>query len=1133
MRPVQLKAHANPLNAGFMEELPMNKRSFRFVCLLALLVIRQSESQAQWVQTAGPYGGYVQAFAVSGTNLFAGTGGGGVFLSENNGTSWTAVNSGLTNMNILSFAVIGTNLFAGTYKGGVFVSDNDGASWTPVNTGLTSMEIRSLMVRGTDLYAGTYGGGAFVSPNNGAHWTAVNSGLTDLNVRSFTVMGTKLFAGTRAGGVFVSENNGRTWTAVNSGLTNMNVRSFAAIGTDLFAGTADGVFMTDNNGIHWTAVHSDMANTNVLSLAVSGGHLFAGTSGGGVLVTENKGTSWTEANTGLTHSEVLSLAVCGTRLFAGTGGGGVFVSDNNGEDWSETNTGLLNIFVRCFLMTENKLFAGTEGSGVFLSDDNGASWTAVNNGLANRDVLCFVVSGHKLFAGTNGGGLFVTENDGANWNDASPDLWFMNIYSLKASGTRLFAGTWNSGVFVSDNNGTSWTEANSGLTDMTVNAFAVMGTRLFAGTGGGVFVSENNGTSWTPASSGLTNTVVLSLAVMGTRLFAGTNGGVFVSDINGTNWTPVNSGLTNTVISYLAVDGTRLFAGTYGGGVFVLNDNGVYWGEVSQGLADLRVFALAVSGTTLYAAIYGNGIWRRPLSEMTAPEVRGLTVTNTGDSGPGSFRQAILDANANPGIDTIRFAIPENDPGFRGDEGVWTIRPISGFPKITDGNLVIDGFSQAVSVGREPNPLGPEIEIDGSLTTDWYGLWIAAPNTELYGLIVNRFDLPGIEIADGDGGRISGCYIGSDATGMKPAGNGSDGIHFIRNTRDFRIVPYEDILPGNIVSGNSASGILLNQTCSRILISGNAIGLNRECDRALGNSLQGINIASGCDSNEVTGNWIGGNGTEGVYCSGSHMNAVSNNLIGTDDDFVLELGNLGNGVELSASGDNTLSGNVIWHNGNDGIRLGGASSKHNRIAQNSIWRNKNKGINNLFGANEGLAPPVIQSIASDEVTGNTGAGQTVEIFTDDAGQGKFHLGSVISNTAGEFRFSLLGQDLLSYITATTIDASGNTSEFCSAVKTDVQEKTEEKLPREFALRQNYPNPFNPSTTIQFSVKEPFRVTLKVYDIRGKEVAVLADAKYQPGRYTVRFDASGLPSGIYMYGIQMGEFKAARKMIILE
>ncbi len=132
--------------------------------LLALLLshVGLHSAHAQWVQTNGPYGGYINCFTVSGTNLFAGTSG-GVFLSTNNGTSWTAVNNGLTNTDVRALAVSGTNLFAGT-SGGVFLSTNNGTSWTAVNTGLTNTHVRSLAVSGTNLFAGTWGGGVWRRP---------------------------------------------------------------------------------------------------------------------------------------------------------------------------------------------------------------------------------------------------------------------------------------------------------------------------------------------------------------------------------------------------------------------------------------------------------------------------------------------------------------------------------------------------------------------------------------------------------------------------------------------------------------------------------------------------------------------------------------------------------------------------------------------------------------------------------------------------------------------------------------------------------------------------------------------------------------------------------------------------------
>jgi hypothetical protein len=83
------------------------------------------------------------------------------------------------------------------------------------------------------------------------------------------------------------------------------------------------------------------------------------------------------------------------------------------------------------------------------------------------------------------------------------------------------------------------------------------------------------------------------------------------------------------------------------------------------------------------------------------------------------------------------------------------------------------------------------------------------------------------------------------------------------------------------------------------------------------------------------------------------------------------------------------------------------------------------------------------------------------------------------------------------------------------------------------MSQNYPNPFNPSTSIRFSIPESGNVRLVVYNAVGQEVAVLVDAQKSAGSYEVSFDATKLPSGIYLYTIQSGNFTQTRKMMLLK
>lgn len=87
------------------------------------------------------------------------------------------------------------------------------------------------------------------------------------------------------------------------------------------------------------------------------------------------------------------------------------------------------------------------------------------------------------------------------------------------------------------------------------------------------------------------------------------------------------------------------------------------------------------------------------------------------------------------------------------------------------------------------------------------------------------------------------------------------------------------------------------------------------------------------------------------------------------------------------------------------------------------------------------------------------------------------------------------------------------------------------VPLKFSLSQNYPNPFNPTTAINFNIPEDGKVSIKLYDISGKEVAVLLNEFKTAGYHNVKFNASGISSGVYFYRLQSGEFVSTKKMIL--
>jgi len=94
-------------------------------------------------------------------------------------------------------------------------------------------------------------------------------------------------------------------------------------------------------------------------------------------------------------------------------------------------------------------------------------------------------------------------------------------------------------------------------------------------------------------------------------------------------------------------------------------------------------------------------------------------------------------------------------------------------------------------------------------------------------------------------------------------------------------------------------------------------------------------------------------------------------------------------------------------------------------------------------------------------------------------------------------------------------------------------ETEEGIPSEFDLSQNYPNPFNPATTITYSIPKESQVSLKIYDIMGREVAELVSGKQSAGSYNAEFDAASFASGTYFYKLTAGEFVSVKKMVLLK
>jgi hypothetical protein len=392
-----------------------------------------------------------------------------------------------------------------------------------------------------------------------------------------------------------------------------------------------------------------------------------------------------------------------------------------------------------------------------------------------------------------------------------------------------------------------------------------------------------------------------------------------------------------------------------------------------------------------------------------------FTVTTLDDSGDGSLRWAIEQANGNPGPDRIIFIV----------SGIISLT--SGLPDINDDGTVIDASSQwdGIWPGGQPG-----ITLDGAGAGDGVvGLPISgANNCRIRGLFITNFTSSGVFI-DGEsnfiggigeghrnvisgnnlgvgiGGssannnRVLGNYIGTDVDGTTALGNAGEGV-LIGGGAQSNTIGGTTEGEKNIISGNGNNGVFIDGSgTNNNIVSSNYIGTDVNGTAALGNSGNGVSIGGGAQSNTIGGitegerNIISGNG-DGVWLgdSGTDNNVVSGNYIGTDVNGTAALGNsngvvIGNGAQFNTIGGTTEGErNIISGNGTDGVVIFGSGTDNNEVSGNyigidvngtaalgnslsGVWIGDGPQSNTIGGATEG---------ARNIISGNGGNGVQIE-----------------------------------------------------------------------------------------------------------------------------------------------------------
>lgn len=500
--------------------------------------------------------------ALDSITLLAGTDGGGLYKTTNKGADWTPISSPfLNNKTITSMARLGSKIVLATLDGGVFISNNNGSTWSDFN------DTNTLGVSGTislsynasaDVLAVINDNGLFFLTNaataTNPNYSPVMAGLpTGIEFHTLNSKNANWYLATNQG-VFVS--TGGTWTQANTGLPTSNVTVVLPFNSDLVAGTwKEGIFKSAAANISWIPRNTNFNNLETYAMETKGAQIVITANEKGVFVSLDLAASYMRANNGLADSlHVTYLKFWGSNLYAATKYAGVFVSSDTAKTWIPLNMGLSSMDIRKFFASDAGLYLLDASNGLF--QYTGSGWSSIQAGLpANVVPTSLAFYGAKMLLGTLGQGVFIREVAGGDWNAANTGLGNLNVTAVTANNTKLFAGTDGNGVFISDQNTLAWSPTAPvsiahtvimGLDGTKIQAMTYNAGYVYASYKGGLLASSDNGTSWIAGGNQFnlpSYTDVDEITFVTTRVFVTTENNCIYSNslselpvISGTNY---------------------------------------------------------------------------------------------------------------------------------------------------------------------------------------------------------------------------------------------------------------------------------------------------------------------------------------------------------------------------------------------------------------------------------------------------------------------------------------------------------------------------------------------------------------------------------------------------------------------
>ena len=798
-------------------------------------------------------------------------------------------------------------------------------------------------------------------------------------------------------------------------------------------------------------------------------------------------------------------------------------------------------FVFCGIVSANENISGN----IYRSSNNGDNWELKNSG--HNRITCLASSSSDIYAGFKSQGIFRSSDYGNNWISINDGLNLSHEYnSLISAGNYLFMSSTYGRGYRSNNNGGSWFSIYSGGGDLFTN-FTYNGIYLFAASEYGIKRSSTYGSGWEDMNNGISSANLNSLTSLGNNIFVGNDSGIYYSNNNGLSWSKKNEGLNaDKNVNQLYIKDNQLFAGIENGSgwkraISEITYDLPYDAGVAQIIEPVQDTIRYTDCESYYIYIDFKTLVRNySINNQQAFFDVKLEVNYNGSVVYSEVKQDVLGAGQEH---FLNFTSHGFDPLASGIYTVksWTILQL-------DTNFANDTATSTFSI------------VNPNFGNDNLGLpfgYYFANSTPGAGCAP---DQPLFYWEDTTGS----VNLISDGIAMVPlsGGNSDDGYFILRN-----------ILPGNLkfqFYGVCYDSFVIS-TNGIIGMGGNTSGLSNPNPQNIPNSVTGAAIYPLWCNFNFGGSSIAGRNLK--YKVAPHgINGVK--VIITFDrvpvyqasdinDYVsfqvilepYEICGPGFNGMITIQYDNSKCGSTFLNKYNNNSLQAHSVGIQSGTEIGSIQYRYRKSDGAIVTPGPLFGSPLAVSFGSNNLV------LPVELssFTSSVNENKVTLNWQTYRESNNSGFKIersVAKD--KWINAGFVNANGNSNEPKDYFFTDknlapgkynyrlkqidfngnyeyfnLSDEVIIGIPDKYELSQNYPNPFNPVTNLEFGISESGVVSLKVYDVLGKEVKTLVNEIKQAGYYKVQFDGSSFASGVYFYELRAGSFVSQKRMLLLK